>query len=206
MAAVAISRHNNTKYGGDYGKSPNKRRAEAIAKAKAEAKEISELMKKYDTNNTGKLEKGQLAVLMRDLNNGSDPSNEEVNWVMFKADTSKGARNFGVDSDELMCAIRTWKGYLDNKDYLDKTFEKYDTNKSGSLEREQLKALMTDLVEGDNPAPNDKEVSKVLYEADRKDGSMDGSINKTELMYAISLWYNMIEEKRKKRSSMCCVI
>ena len=40
-----------------------------------------------------------------------------------------------------------------------------------------------------DPPPTDKEVSQVLYEADRKDGEMDGNLKKTELMYAISLWW-----------------
>jgi len=202
--AALASRHRNE--GGDYGKSPNKRRAEAIAKAKSEAKYVEELMLKYDTNKSGKLEQDQLKQLLKDMNKGTDPSDLELKWVFYKADYSKGSRNYGIDNDELLYALRTWKGYLDNKDYLDTTFEKYDTNKSGQLERDQLKNLMSDLCENEDP-PTEHEVSQVLYEADRKDGDVSGALHKTELMYAISLWYNMLKtRKTKKKSSMCSVM
>lgn len=201
--AALASRQKQDHY--DYGKSPNKRRQEAIEKAKAEAKYVESLMNKYDTNKSGKLEQDQLKLLLKDMSNGADPSDEEIRWVFYKADTSKGSRNFGVDSNELLYALRTWKGYLDNKEYLDATFEKYDTNKSGQLERDQLKNLMTDLC-GEEEPPTDKEVSQVLYEADRKDGQVSGTLHKTELMYAISLWYNMLKERKVKKSSSMCTV
>ena len=98
---------------------------------------------------------------------------EELNWVFYRADTSTGSRNYGIDPNELNYAIRIWKNYLDNKNHLDEMFEKYDTEKKGVLEFTELKALLTDLTDPDDPPPTDKEVHTVLYEADRKDGKMD---------------------------------
>jgi len=193
---------------GDFGKSPLKRRAEAIEKAKEDAKVVEAMMAKYDTNKSGKLEQEQLAVMLKDLNNGAEPTQDEVNWVFHKADTCTGKRNYGVDPGEVGYAIRIWKGYLDNKEYLEGMFDKYDTEKAGFLSKEQLKVLLTDLCDPDTAPPDEKEVNHILYEADRKDGELDGNIKKTELMYAISLWYTMVKHRKpaKKPSTSVCAI
>ena len=68
----------------------------------------------------------------------------------------------------------------------------WTTFNAGSLEFSQLKTLLTDLTDPGNAPPTDEEVSKVLYDADRTDGEMDGRVKKVELMYAISLWYTMV--------------
>ena len=44
---------------------------------------------------------------------------------------------------ELEAAIQIWKNYLANKDFIEEKFQKYDTNHSGKLEIDQLKALLT---------------------------------------------------------------
>ena len=36
-----------------------------------------------------------------------------------------------------------WKNYLDNKAFIEENFAKYDTNRSGKLEFDQLKLLLT---------------------------------------------------------------
>ena len=153
-------------------------------------------MRKYDTNHTGKLEESQLELMLKDLNGGEEVTKEELKWVFYKADTSSGRRNYGVDANEVAYAVRIWKSYLENKEYLDQAFEKYDTDRTGQLEFAQLKNLLTDLTDPEEKPPTDEEVSRVLYEADRKDGEMDGGIKKVELLYAISLWYTMLRHRK----------
>lgn len=128
--------------------------------------------------------------------------------MFYKADTSTGRRDYGVDSGELAYAVRIWKGHMDNKEYLEHMFEKYDTEKKGYLEFAELKVLLTDLTDPGEPSPTDKEVSQVLYEADRRDGELEGSLKKVELMYAISLWYTMVKQRiaKTQKSSTCVVM
>lgn len=133
--------------------------------------------------------------------------------MFYRADTSTGRRNYGVDAGEVPYAVRIWKGYLDNKEHLEQMFEKYDPEKKGHLEFAQLKTLLTDLTDPGEPPPTDKEVSQVLYEADRKGGEMEGSLKKVELMYAISLWYTMLKQRKDKpqksmfpTASKACVV
>ena len=63
-----------------------------------------------------------------------------------------------------------WKRYLDSKPEIDEIFDKFDVNKSGKLEADQLKAFLTEL--NDGIAPSDDEVKWVLESAD---GAVDGS-------------------------------
>ena len=73
----------------------------------------------------------------------------------------------------------------------------WTTFNTGSLDFAQLKTLLTDLTDPGNAPPTDEEVYKVLYEADRKDGEMDGVVKKVELLYAISIWYTMVRVMRR---------
>lgn len=42
---------------------------------------MDEMMLKYDTNRSGKLEEAQLALMLKDLNGDVDVSKEELTWV-----------------------------------------------------------------------------------------------------------------------------
>ena len=158
------------------------------------------MMRKYDTNRSGKLEEAQLGLMLKDLNGGEEVTKEELKWVFYKADTCSGRRNYGVDPNEVAYAVGIWKSYLENKEYLEQAFEKYDTDKTGQLEMAQLKNLLTDLTDPSDAPPTDKEVSQVMYEADRKGGEMDGGVKKVELLYAISLWYTMLKHRKPPES------
>jgi len=126
-----------------------------------DAKVVDDTMRKYDTNRSGKLEQSQLALMLKDMNGGFDVTKEELAWVFYKADTCTGRRNYGVDHGEILYAIRIWKGYLENREYLDHMFEKYDTGRTGQLAFAELKVLLTDLTDPDEPPPSDKEVKQV---------------------------------------------
>ena len=54
---------------------------------------------------------------------------------------------------ELEAAISVWKRYLDSKPEIDEIFDKFDVNKSGKLEADQLKAFLTELNDGIQSPP-----------------------------------------------------
>ena len=93
-----------------------------------------------------------------------------------------------------------WKGYLACKDDIEQKMAKYDTNQSGKLETNQLKMMLTDL--NDGRPPTDEEVQMVMEEADGKVLQSTGGVNKTELNFAISVWYCYVEDQR----SACCAL
>mmetsp|Transcript_26260 Transcript_26260/g.62177 ORF Transcript_26260/g.62177 Transcript_26260/m.62177 type:complete len:214 (-) Transcript_26260:307-948(-) len=161
-------------------------------------KKLDELLEKYDTSNTGNLLKDELMQLLQDAAKGRKPTEEELNFVLWSTTEGKSDR---VSKQEIPKALDLWSDYERNLREVEEKFDKYDTNKSGKLEKDQLKLLLTDLDEG--IPPTDAEVDWVFATAD---GAVEGvtptgGINKTELMLAISLWYTHVEDK-----SSCCVV
>ena len=100
-----------------------------------------------------------------------------------------------ITSAELPVAMAVLKGMIDDaKDTddaidIDETFEKYDINKSGELEKDQLASLLKDLNDGvDVP---EKDLDMVLKQADV---SESGAIKREELKPAIMIWYSLQED------------
>jgi len=72
---------------------------------------------------------------------------------------------------------------------IEEKFEKYDVNKSGELEKDQLASLLKDLNDGaDVP---EQELTMVLKQADV---SESGTIKRDELKPAIMIWYSLQED------------
>merc|ERR1719198_429733 len=71
---------------------------------------------------------------------------------------------------------------------------KYDTNKSGKLEADQVKNLLTDLdvTTPENTPPSEEELGFMMKLAD---GEADGGINESELQYLIATWGILTRER-----------
>mmetsp|Transcript_31236 Transcript_31236/g.62996 ORF Transcript_31236/g.62996 Transcript_31236/m.62996 type:complete len:100 (+) Transcript_31236:367-666(+) len=96
--------------------------------------------------------------------------------------------------------------YKECKAEIDLVFEKYDSDKSGGLDREQLKNLLTELNAGGEPKA--EEVDFVLMHADVIG---NGVVTKPELAKAVSVWYVHVEKKQQqtdavKPGSACCLV
>eukprot|EP00736_Rhodelphis_marinus_P013527 Rmarinus@m.4303 len=178
-----------------------KRRSESISRGKMERyQKINHIMKRYDHNHTGKLEKDQVQEMLQDLNEGVSPTEEELEFVIttshcIREDPIPEDEKECISRDDLSLALAIWKGYKEDKGWIDEIFDRYDTDHSGALEEDQLRKLMTDLNEGH--VPTDDEVSFVMKNADAKDGVLNGKVNRTELRSAVMIWYHVIEGKQK---------
>jgi Ca2+-binding EF-hand superfamily protein len=75
--------------------------------------EIESNFAKYDTNNSGKLEIGQLKALLTDLNEGIPPKDDEVEAIMEEADGIAGQKTGGINKTELTGAISLWYGHIE---------------------------------------------------------------------------------------------
>lgn len=204
-AAVIAVRNARNRRNAAPSKEVSRRRAEAAAEQRRFWEElerqnkISKIITKYDKEKNGKLDKSELSAMLQDLAGGDAPTEEEASFVLHVADSSDKKIDGYIGKQELETAIQIWRNYLSSKSEIEANFAKYDTNNSGKLELGQLKALLTDLNEG--IAPKDEEVEDIMEEADGHAGSKTGGINKTELTFAISLWYGHIEENQK-----CCTL
>eukprot|EP00754_Rhynchopus_humris_P005559 Rhum_TRINITY_DN12767_c0_g2::Rhum_TRINITY_DN12767_c0_g2_i1::g.54212::m.54212 len=202
-------------YAGRFGAISSARRAsaagkrhDAMARARKERQKaekiVDSIMQKYDTDKSGALSEAQVIELLTDLDYstppGTQPSAEEICFVMQVADKSKSK---AIERGELIGAITIWNSYLQDKDTIDAVLNKYDTDKSGSLSKEQAKALLTELNEG--LPPSQDEVDQVFQYADV---CVSGDLKRVEVLLAINYWYHMADEKRGKQreteSSGCC--
>ncbi|KAK3271586.1 hypothetical protein CYMTET_20080 [Cymbomonas tetramitiformis] len=170
-------------------------RKQAADRKKAQQDHITSIFNKYDTDSSGKLSKLQLTKLLTDLNQGNIPTEEELAMVLHVADAADGKLNGMVDRKEFLLAIDAWKSYQDNLELIRTTMQTYDINNSGVLERDQLAQLLKDI--NDGQAPTEEEIDFILISADLRDGITNGAINSTELMFAINLWFSMLEEEEE---------
>jgi Ca2+-binding EF-hand superfamily protein len=91
-----------------------------------------------------------------------------------------------ITAAELPAAMAIMQAMIEDAKELDEKFEKYDVNKSGELETDQLASLLKDLNNGEEVSQGD--VDLVMQQADV---SGSGAIKREELKPAIMIWYSM---------------
>jgi len=73
---------------------------------------IESTFAKFDTDNSGGLDKAQLGNLLVELNEGDPVQDEETQWVMEHADV---LGNETITKPELIIAISLWYGHFDKR-------------------------------------------------------------------------------------------
>merc|ERR1712046_262414 len=153
---------------------------------------LASLMKKYDTNKSGKLEYDQIVKLLTDLDSttppGTAPTDEEMEFILKAADQEGDSC---LNRDELEYAVKAWSTYTSKREEMQAKMEEFDASKSGTLNKEELTAYLTSLNGGTTPA--EKEINWVWDEADILG---DGQINAPELLRATAIWYTYQEKKQ----------
>lgn len=145
---------------------------------------IEELIEQYDHDQSGVLEQDEFRELLRDFNNGKPPTDQEFHFILRLADTN---RDNAINQGELHYALRAWHSYRHLDDSVVAVFSEFDTDESGKLDVNELKALLT-AVNDDVPVPL-QEVQWVL------DHGSNGSINRSELLGAVAAWYTHVDRK-----------
>lgn len=165
------------------------------------------LLKRYDSNQSGSLCISELKSLLNDLNHGKNVNDDEVEFILSATDKTADAQ---IDRKEMPFLMIIWNTYTRSIPEIDLLMEEYDEDRSGRLEREEVRKLLERLNEG--KAVKDKEVDFVISEA----GMLgNGSITKPEIKRAIRAWYVHVEtnpaelpgaaaESQPGRSSACC--
>eukprot|EP00746_Dinoflagellata_sp_MGD_P128265 gnl/MRDRNA2_/MRDRNA2_62670_c0_seq1.p1 gnl/MRDRNA2_/MRDRNA2_62670_c0~~gnl/MRDRNA2_/MRDRNA2_62670_c0_seq1.p1 ORF type:complete len:204 (-),score=55.59 gnl/MRDRNA2_/MRDRNA2_62670_c0_seq1:51-662(-) len=174
-------------------------RLKEFDKELAEIRELNKVMRKYDTNKSGKLEQDQVKVLLTDLDfstpPGTPPSDDELKYIMKVADQK--CDNGAIDLSELKAAMVAWKSYINLRSKMEEAILKFDQSGTGKLEKTELKEYLKHLNDGMPVA--DDEVDWVLSQADVFG---DGACSQTELAMATAAWYAHVEEKKNS----CCNI
>eukprot|EP00440_Ansanella_granifera_P057195 gb/GFBE01061999.1/.p1 GENE.gb/GFBE01061999.1/~~gb/GFBE01061999.1/.p1 ORF type:complete len:207 (+),score=49.47 gb/GFBE01061999.1/:1-621(+) len=158
---------------------------------------LKRVIRAYDTNKSGKLERDQVIQLLTDSDSstppGTPPSDGQVDFI-FKMFDKAGDQ--AIDANELEELLACWTTYVKHGAEFEETMAKYDVSNTGTLSREEVKAYLTDLNGG--VAVTDEELDLVMKEADVLG---DGVLNKMELQRATAMWYGYVE---RKNSTCCC--
>ncbi|CAJ1363319.1 unnamed protein product [Effrenium voratum] len=148
---------------------------------------LQEIFSDYDKDHSGALEVEEFRALLRDFNQGRNPTDEEYAFMMKLADKDRDGR---ISLGELHYALRAWHSYRHMDDSVLRLFAEFDFDESGQLSLEELAGLLT-AMNGNKPVPR-QEVIRVMQEADI---AGDGVIHRAELLGAISAWYGNVDRK-----------
>eukprot|EP00927_Polykrikos_kofoidii_P070242 TRINITY_DN6629_c0_g1_i1.p1 TRINITY_DN6629_c0_g1~~TRINITY_DN6629_c0_g1_i1.p1 ORF type:complete len:216 (-),score=51.52 TRINITY_DN6629_c0_g1_i1:92-739(-) len=182
----------------DHAASARHKAAEKEAKRRAA---IDKLFEKYDADSSGGLERPDIIRLLTDMDSstppGTEPTTEEVDWVIKTADKQGDGC---IDKNELKEALTCWATWMQKRSEIEEAFVKFDTSNSGTLNREEVRKYLIHLNDG-GPV-SDAEVDMIMTEADvDQTGELD---NKIELMRATANWYGHVEKKPK--STTCAIL
>eukprot|EP00283_Hemiselmis_rufescens_P009640 CAMPEP_0173431860 /NCGR_PEP_ID=MMETSP1357-20121228/9861_1 /TAXON_ID=77926 /ORGANISM="Hemiselmis rufescens, Strain PCC563" /LENGTH=233 /DNA_ID=CAMNT_0014396385 /DNA_START=203 /DNA_END=901 /DNA_ORIENTATION=+ len=179
------------------------RRKELLERQKDHERLVADVLKSWDKSHTGTLSYDELKEWLTSMNQGLAPSDAECKWVMRIAIDKTPGMDMVQDLTKAFVkqmyfgrAAQSYLAYQETCHEINAVFKKFDTDSSGSLDREQLKEVLTAL--NDGGAPADEELDYVLKRADVI-GS--GTITKPELAMAISLWYTLEEQHNMERQS-----
>jgi Ca2+-binding EF-hand superfamily protein len=179
----------------------------------ADEVKIKAIFTKYDVNTSEALEFEQLKAFLTDVvtdqtisgvslpkNISVDVQDEDVKFILLTCDKDKSS---SIKKSEVLFAIKVWTTYLEKKASIDDVFTKYDTDKSNSLDMEQLRSCLQELNNGE--PVSDEEVKHVMTKGDVLG---DGVLRRIEFLVALAAWYASAEvrDEKKAMSSMCAVL
>lgn len=169
----------------------------------AEAQRLKNIMKKYDADHSGKLERNELSQLLMDMDfstkNPGLPSEDELNLIIAVSDP-KHASEGCIDLGHLKPALQEWTGYLKERDSLQNALHEYDVSGTGKLEPPELKEYLKGM--NGNKQVSDEDVDWVLSTADI---SGDGACSSTsELYLATKSWLQ--RKDLLKHGGQCCIV
>eukprot|EP00746_Dinoflagellata_sp_MGD_P013310 gnl/MRDRNA2_/MRDRNA2_128705_c0_seq1.p1 gnl/MRDRNA2_/MRDRNA2_128705_c0~~gnl/MRDRNA2_/MRDRNA2_128705_c0_seq1.p1 ORF type:complete len:202 (+),score=68.68 gnl/MRDRNA2_/MRDRNA2_128705_c0_seq1:84-689(+) len=179
----------------------DEKRLKQVEQELQQQKKIHDLMHKYDTDKSGKLNEDQMRKLLTDLDSSTPPntppSEEELRFVIKLVDKENDGC---VDRNEILYALRAFAVLTKKRTEIEEALSKFDKSGTGKLEPPELKAYLTSLNGGIEV--DDDEVQWVLSQADIFG---DGAMSKPELVMATSAWYVHIKKEEEKKQG-CCTI
>ena len=112
-----------------------------------------------------------------------------------------------------MEVVKKYRHYAKQWDKLNELFAKYDENNNGILEKDEIRSLMIDKARGvmnvsQTVTVSDEDVVYVM-ELANPNYEKEGGVNREQLMTAVSQWYHLASQKRKKmnaRTSFCDIL
>eukprot|EP01047_Picozoa_sp_COSAG01_P080074 COSAG01_NODE_15426_length_1338_cov_1.929782_2_plen_204_part_00 len=177
-----------------------------IERTRSELQQVGEWFRKFDKDGSNTLDREELSQLLSHLVPDYAPDEAALNLLMEKAVDVQGKDEqvctwdtHGITRAAVRLVVTKYLAYLKEQKYLDKIFEKFDTDKSGLLEKQELLGLMQTMAPaGKRPAAEDVEF--VLC---RCNVSQGGGIPRTEVLAAVATWRAIAQTQA---GSSCCLV
>ena len=148
----------------------NRTSISAIAKAAPQAKKLAQLrqqeeerreklaaeidswFKQFDFNQDGKLQREELRALLAHLEPERPATEENLDFLLEKATAIEtytmriaGDKNGAVSWHEARKTVELYHEYCRDQKYLDSVFERFDYDKNGTLDLQELPALLQEV-------------------------------------------------------------
>ena len=186
---------------------------EMLKKEVAAAKEVKlaqlrEFFTDHDATRSGGLNDEELTkMLTKSHPDGKTPDAEALAFIK-RVVSCEGE----LKLVEMVDAIQAYSTYEQDKAQIDSVLAKYDKSKTGKLEREEARNMLTDISNADNVAgekivpATDDDVDLMMSMCDK---SCNDSIDPEEIKCAVSFWkahVDSVAPEPPKKSSMCTVM
>lgn len=170
---------------------------------------------KFDVNHDQTLQRTELAELLKLFQPDAQAPDDQMMDYLMEVSAKIDGDQLTVKRESLAKVMMVYRDYARNKEAIDAIFDKFDTNSSGFLERQQLLKLLQSYHEEQPelyPEPEDHDAQFILntiLKQNDKSHSPQGSIAKDEVLPAIATWKALAEEimrQENKKSKTCAVM
>mmetsp|Transcript_6514 Transcript_6514/g.11316 ORF Transcript_6514/g.11316 Transcript_6514/m.11316 type:complete len:222 (+) Transcript_6514:140-805(+) len=173
------------------------------SKAAQELVVLERLVSLYDKDNSGQLDRHELAKLLRDYaahtqGTAVEPDSDDMDFIMFIVDKDDSGC---VDRRELKKALDIWGSFLRERPRIEELFHKYDSDGNCSIEPNELEKLLEELNDG---VPVPKEVLQWVIHMGDLTG--DGVLSVMELSRAAAAWYANSDDADTPQVSKSCTL
>lgn len=164
----------------------------------------------FDSNNDGELNRDELRVLLTDLHPDNPPDEKMLDHLIERATaiessslTLAGRVDGTVGRASAMKTVERYDSYVRQKTKLDEIFGKHDVDQSGLLEKEEVLAMMNEIIKKtpslSHITADETDVDWVIERCDSDD---DKKVSREELMSALSLWKELAQKKDAEEDAL----
>ena len=130
--------------------------------------------------------------------------------VLFVGDVAGFAVDAGarIRADDLEAVARWFSYWSAREDDVDEIFRTHDVDSSGSWSRNELWAALVAVEEARRPAktaPIELTVETFQHVAGEADLDVDGVLDRAEVLWALTLWDQILAEAWTRKSAACAV-
>eukprot|EP01052_Picozoa_sp_SAG31_P019472 SAG31_NODE_1420_length_8429_cov_32.568547_2_plen_1718_part_00 len=166
-------------------------RRQAVALQMVTLRESAEILfERFDSDETGFLEREQLRQLMIEINGGLPVSDFALDFVSKQS--TAGYVDQRVSKRQVGEAVSLWRYLQHEQAYIEQRFDQFDSDHDLQLGEDELKAFLTSL--NDDIPVTTKEAQWVITQTDTDNS---GGLDTDELRAAVALWYPTVYNRRK---------